>query len=414
MSRPKPIKIFITYSHSDSSFARKLHADLRASGLQLFFDGESIKGGDRIAEKISEGLAECDVYIPILSSQALKSPWCTDEINAALALSNNPDRKGRPKIISVLVEDCRSAMWPLLQGRLNFDFAGRYNEAFRELLERGLDLGTSGMAASSGSKATIEAMTKATIRNLRTEVGVVKESQRGMLIHVGFDINGFRAVDCLVVASFCWADGKPLRDVDDRYTGANGLVGAAANFSPGYDATSYDDFRVFMPYQQLHLGAGEHELKCKINVWSLEEAEPLAVSEWVSFLLTIKPVEIWGVWAEYNVDQENQKGMLVRVDFTIQGHKNEKCHLSALFNHMDDTKLKDIDGQYCTYDGQVAVIRDFVPEFEYAHYGNFGLFMPYDQIHAPVGDLKFNVAIHDVKLQPLVTSDWVNFRLETN
>jgi hypothetical protein len=264
MSRPKPIKIFVTYSHSDSSFARKLCADLHASGLQLFFDVESIKGGDRIAEKVSEGLAECDVYIPILSSQALKSPWCRDEINAALALSNDPDRKGRPKIIPVLVEDCRSAMWALLQGRLNFDFGGRYDEAFHELLERGLDLGT--------SKATIEATTKATIRNLRTEQGVVQGSQRGMLIHVGFDINGFRAVNCQVAAYFYWANGEPLKDTDGRYKTTDGNVSVGTSFSPGYDMTSYDDFRVFVPYRQLHLGAGEHELKCHVNVWSLADA----------------------------------------------------------------------------------------------------------------------------------------------
>jgi hypothetical protein len=404
MSRPKPIKIFVTYSHSDSSFARKLCADLHASGLQLFFDVESIKGGDRIAEKVSEGLAECDVYIPILSSQALKSPWCRDEINAALALSNDPDRKGRPKIIPVLVEDCRSAMWALLQGRLNFDFGGRYDEAFHELLERGLDLGT--------SKATIEATTKATIRNLRTEQGVVQGSQRGMLIHVGFDINGFRAVNCQVAAYFYWANGEPLKDTDGRYKTTDGNVSVGTSFSPGYDMTSYDDFRVFVPYRQLHLGAGEHELKCHVNVWSLADARALAVSEWVSFLLRVKPTEIWGVWAEYNVDQENRKGMLIRVDFTIHGHKNEKCYLTAYFNHMDDTKLKGIDGRYCTPDGQAAVLRDFVPKFDDSHYGGFGLFMPYDQIHAPVGDLKFHVSIHDVKLQRLVISHWVNFRLE--
>jgi len=412
MSRPKPIKIFVTYSHSNSSFARKLCADLHASGLQLFFDVESIKGGDRIAEKISEGLAECDVYIPILSFQALKSPWCRDEINAALASSNDPGRKGRPIIISVLVEDCRSAMWPLLQGRLNFDFGGRYDEAFRELLERGLDLGTSGMAASSGSKATIEATTKATIRNLRTEQGVVQGSQRWMLIHVGFDINGFRAANCLMVAYFRWANEEPLKDADGRYKAADGQVSAGVSFSPSYDATSYDDFQVFMPYGQLHLVPGEHELKYNVNVWNLADAKALAVSEYVSFLLRVNPAEIWGVWADHNVDQEDQKGMLIRVDFTIHGHKNEKCHLTVNFNHMDDTKLKGADGRYCTSDGQAAVTRDFVPEFDTAQLWGLGLFMPYDQIHAPVGDLKFNVSIHDVKLQPLVTSDWVNFRLE--
>jgi TIR domain len=81
-------KFFITHSWKDIGFAQRLSDDLNASGLKGFFDMYSIEPGDDIAMRINKGLEECDVYIPILSFAALESPWCKEEINAALTLSN--------------------------------------------------------------------------------------------------------------------------------------------------------------------------------------------------------------------------------------------------------------------------------------------------------------------------------------
>ena len=415
MSRSRAVKIFITYSHSDSSFARKLCADLQGSGLELFFDVKSIRGGDRIAERISEGLAECDIYIPILSFRALKSPWCRDEINAALALSNNPARNGRPKIISVLVEDCQSDMWPLLQGRLNFSFGGRYKEAFDELLDRGLNLGTSMINVPPASKTTAETKRGATIQGLRTDFEVVHESLRGMMVHVRFDTHGLRAIKGRVVAYFHFTNGEPLKDLDGFYKTLNGCVSASADFTPGYDVASYDDFRAFMPYMQLHLAGGDHELKYIVNVWDSEETDALAVSQYVNFPLKLKPVEIYGVWADHNVEQGKEKGVLIHVAFQIEGHKDEKCVLGAYFHDVDNRELKDIDGRYCSLNGQVSTGQDFEPKYECALFADFRLFMPYSQAHMPDGkwNLRFCVIIFDSKSQQLSASDYVDFKLET-
>ncbi|MBI5303701.1 MAG: SUMF1/EgtB/PvdO family nonheme iron enzyme [Chloroflexi bacterium] len=132
-----PPKFFITHSWKDIDFARKLCDDLRANGLDGFFDAYSIKPGDLISKEISDGLEKCDVYVPILSHAALKSPWCDEEIHAALTLGKFPGRSGRPRIIPILVEDCQEAMPILLRTRLYIMFDGCYDDAFRELLIKG-------------------------------------------------------------------------------------------------------------------------------------------------------------------------------------------------------------------------------------------------------------------------------------
>jgi hypothetical protein len=100
-----------------------------------------------LAEQINSGLEWCDVYIPILSAASLTSQWCMEEINAAITLSNNPRRVGRPRIIPVLIEPCEDQMPALLQGRLFIQFAGRYDEALQELKVRGLEMPTQMAAA---------------------------------------------------------------------------------------------------------------------------------------------------------------------------------------------------------------------------------------------------------------------------
>lgn len=133
-------KFFITHSSKDAEFARRLVDDLRKNGFDGFLDIYSIKPGDNIAERIGRELDECDVYIPLLSFASLSSRWCNEEITAAINLTNDPERNGRPHIIPVLLENCQRQMHVLLRSRLYINFADRYKEAFKELLENGFEV----------------------------------------------------------------------------------------------------------------------------------------------------------------------------------------------------------------------------------------------------------------------------------
>jgi len=131
-------KFFITHSWKDIEFARRLFNDLTARGLEGWLDDKTLQGGHRLAEEINKGLEWCDVYIPILSRAALESPWCWEEINAAITLANRRERRGRPRIIPVLIEECEVP--PLLAARLYFNFANRYEDALNELLSKGFEI----------------------------------------------------------------------------------------------------------------------------------------------------------------------------------------------------------------------------------------------------------------------------------
>lgn len=144
MKDPKPsMRFFITHAHTDNAFAQQFADDLRKVGLDGFFDIYSIRPGDNIPVSISKGLAECDIYLPILSNAALDSSWCEEEITTAITLSKRRDRQDRPRIIPLLIEDCQyriSQEYPILLTRLYISFENRYDEALRDLVVKGFGL----------------------------------------------------------------------------------------------------------------------------------------------------------------------------------------------------------------------------------------------------------------------------------
>ncbi len=105
-----------------------------------FFDAYSIQPGDDIAGRIAKGLEECDVYVPLLSPDAVASKWCELEINTAINLGmehkrTSPTREERPRIVPVVIKPCKLPV--LLRGKLHIPFDGRYDDAFHELLTKG-------------------------------------------------------------------------------------------------------------------------------------------------------------------------------------------------------------------------------------------------------------------------------------
>jgi TIR domain len=128
-------KFFITHSWKDIDFARKLCNDLIANGIDGFFDERSVRPGESIPSRIERGLEECDVYIPVFSPDALKSPWCDWEINMAIMMNREG---GRSHIIPLIAEKC--TVPARLRHLLYVNFAGRYNAALDELLTKSFDL----------------------------------------------------------------------------------------------------------------------------------------------------------------------------------------------------------------------------------------------------------------------------------
>lgn len=131
-------------------------------------------------------------------------------------------------------------------------------------------------------KPLLKLKASATIRNVRSEFNVMQGNQKGMRIHIEFSTSKFWGRTGLVAAYFCFDDGTPLKDMNQKYRTTTGDVSAVQTFVPLYLNSQYDDFVLFIPYDELHMSPGKHNLKFIVRIWD-DNTRELACSNWVFF-----------------------------------------------------------------------------------------------------------------------------------
>ena len=257
-----------------------------------------------------------------------------------------------------------------------------------------------------------------TIEDLRIEHDRHRDGQRGMLIHAKITIGNHRDKEARVVAYFNKRDGSPLKDFNESYHTEDGQVSVGEDVVPIYDSSTWNDFVLFMPYGELHMTAGHHLLKLFMNVWdtSTSPAGNLAESGWLEFEYTETKTQafIESIRTDYDVYEAGRKGIRVHAHFNIVGLNGGKAAASIYFHESDGTKLQDTDDAYAAGDGHVATSVALTPEYEDTTWKDLTIFMPYRQLHRPVGkhSLKYDLYIWDQSGEEpvkLTESDWQTF-----
>ncbi|HEY9670297.1 MAG TPA: TIR domain-containing protein [Waterburya sp.] len=127
------LDVFISYSRADSDFARKLNEALQIQGKTTWFDQESIASGSEFQQEIYRGIESSDNFLFIISSRAIKSPYCADEVEYA--------RKLNKRFVTILHKQVSpkdlhpalgSVQW-IDFNRHNGDFYANFSELVRTL-----------------------------------------------------------------------------------------------------------------------------------------------------------------------------------------------------------------------------------------------------------------------------------------
>ncbi|MHC1624010.1 MAG: toll/interleukin-1 receptor domain-containing protein [Candidatus Methanospirareceae archaeon] len=109
------MKVFISHSSVDKKFVQRLATDLRTrEGIDAWFDQWEINPGDRIPERLEEGLSEAENFILVLSPDSVNSQWVKYEHWAWLTMQIEEEKhakeESRPparRLIPVLYRDCQ-------------------------------------------------------------------------------------------------------------------------------------------------------------------------------------------------------------------------------------------------------------------------------------------------------------------
>lgn len=84
---------FISFSHHDEEFSRRLHSRMRSENLRVWYAPEDMKGGRKLHEEIFRAIQIHDKLLLLLSEHSMKSEWVMTEIRNARKIEQKENRR---------------------------------------------------------------------------------------------------------------------------------------------------------------------------------------------------------------------------------------------------------------------------------------------------------------------------------
>jgi hypothetical protein len=98
-----PPRAFISHNQADKLTAEAVTRQLRAKGVDAWFDKFEIAPGDSLTQKIfNEGVKDCGLFVVLLSPESVQSKWVQHELDVALIARIEQTTR----IVPVVVRPC--------------------------------------------------------------------------------------------------------------------------------------------------------------------------------------------------------------------------------------------------------------------------------------------------------------------
>ena len=119
-------QVFISYSRKDLAFVQRLAKDLKAAGLEVWYDLAGLEVGTHWGKEIQKAIQQSQFFVVVLSPNSTESEWVEREF---LYAGNH-----NVKVVPLVYETCDMPLWSL---NLHYiDMRGRnYKSHLPELLK---------------------------------------------------------------------------------------------------------------------------------------------------------------------------------------------------------------------------------------------------------------------------------------
>jgi hypothetical protein len=100
------------------------------------------------------------------------------------------------------------------------------------------------------------------------------------------------------------------------------------------------------------------------------------------------------IWVDYDVYDDDLKGMRLHLKFHVYGMKDVDAVVACFFEN-NGTRLRDKNKKFYSDGGDVALYKDIKPGYESTDYNDLQVFMPYSELDLDPG--KYNLSM-EIKL----------------
>jgi len=245
----------------------------------------------------------------------------------------------------------------------------------------------------------------AVFKEIWVDYDVQESGVDGMRIHVKFTTYKMKNVPGYLAIYFMDSNGNYLKDKNNKYESSTNEVAVYREINPGYDPADFNDYSVFMPYDELDLPNGKYTLTMDVKLiykaggliseltkkdFDYSQTPPVKKD---SSNVTFK---VNRVWVDYNVSEDGRRGMRIHVNFEVSGLKDVDSMVTARVQKSNGDVLMNNSSDYSNDNGELQVKFDMKPGYETTVYKDATLFLPYDEIKISRGkwDLKLDIDLN--------------------
>ncbi|TCC99969.1 matrixin family metalloprotease [Pedobacter psychroterrae] len=253
-----------------------------------------------------------------------------------------------------------------------------------------------------------------TLTNVSVAHNAVQNWKNGMRIIGSFRIINSVGRKCKFVAFFYAGNGTPLRDYNQQYSTLNGAVAVGLEIIPNNNSSVYNNQELFIPYEELHMPRGFHNLKMIVSVFDDQERE---IAQAGAYYFTYKDGPIISEIINVQTFDNSNGNLTVMPKFTIQNARNEQFEVVGHFFFQDGTPVT----YYNTMSMQnlnLTFKTIFRPNFDittynYGYYSDLFLNIPFSYFQANYQRTYYKYYTSIFKDgEQIATSNWTSFYLD--
>lgn len=253
------------------------------------------------------------------------------------------------------------------------------------------------------------------LKDISVTHNVIVNGKYGLEVNGSFRIDNALGKNCRFVAYFYNSDGTPLKDFDNTFKTTNGNVAVGTDCVPRYTAAEFTNVKLYLPYDQLHMKPGHHNLKLEISVWD-EQRRELASGGATYF--TYRNGAIFSAINNVQTFDNYLKRVTVMPKFTVENGRGSNFQVYTYFYFSDGRPVQSWNNYTRQYEN-IMFSNYFTPGYDnttynYGYYSDLFIYVPYSSFPSFPGRrtyYKYYTAIFKDG-QQVATSSWTEFYLD--